>query len=230
MRVNKGIKLGMFFIIGILLLSSFVMAYYRSQANYVQYGPYDRTGFMGSATGIMHDKMCKAGQDFILQINPLGCEPAMVRSDLLEEQNVPVFCPISATQMNPLIDVQKINAISITGRYPKEVATVGFHPAQVALNPYQNQLSQPVLLDNIGYAVIVLRRQKNESAMPDYVEGNLTARIRYDIQNAFGVGQSTFYLPVLDDESWREKYKQYSFWDGRGYLKAEGVYNDQATI
>ena len=214
---------------GILLLTSFVMAYYRSQTNYVQYGPYDRTNFLGTE-GMFSDRMCQAGQDFILQVNPLGCEPAMVRSDLLEEQNVPVFCPISATQMNPLIDVQAINTITITGRYPKEVATVGFHPAEAALNPYQNELSQPVILDNIGYAVIVLRKQENESAMPDYVEGNLTARIRYDIQNAFGVGQAQFYLPVLDENDWGEKYKQYSFWDGRGYLRAEGVYDDQATI
>ena len=228
MRINKGIKLGIFFLIGILLLSSFVMAYYRSQPNYFQYGPYDRTGSMG--TGFFEDRMCKAGQDFILQISPLGCEPAMVRSDLLEEINTPVLCPISATQMNPLIDVQAINTITITGKYPKEVATVGFYPAEAALNPYQNKLSQPIVLDNIGYAVIVLRKQPNESAMPDYVEGNLTARIRYDIQNAFGVGQSQFYLPVLDENDWAEKYKQYSFWDGRGYLRAEGVYDNQATI
>ena len=225
---NKGIKLGLLFLIGILLLTSFVMAYYRTQPNYVQYGPYDRTGVLG--TGYFEDRKCEAGQDFILQISPLGCEPAMVRSDLLEERNAPVFCPISATQMNPLIDVEAINAISITGRYPREVATVGFFPAEAALNPYENKLTQPVILDNIGYVVIVLRKQENESAMPDYVEGNLTARIRYDIQNAFGVGQSQFYLPVLDDKDWSEKYKQYSFWNGRGYLRAEGVYDDQATI
>jgi len=229
MKINKSIKLGIFFLIGILLLTSFVMAYYRSQTNYVQYGPYDRTGLFGTA-GMFDDRKCQAGQDFILQVSPLGCEPAMVRSDLLEEQNVPVFCPISATQMNPLIDVQAINSMTITGRYPKEVATVGFHPAQGALNQYQNELTQPVILDNIGYAVIVLKKQENESAMPDYIEGNLTARIRYDIQNAFGVGQSSFYLPVLDENDWAEKYKQYSFWDGRGYLRAEGVYDNQATI
>jgi len=228
MKINKSIKLGIFFLIGILLLTSFVMAYYRSQTNYVQYGPYDKTGLLG--TGMYQDKMCQAGQDFILQVSPLGCEPAMVRSDLLEEQNAFVMCPISATQMNPLIDVQAINTMTITGKYPPEVATVGFHPAEGALNPYQNKLSQPVILDNIGYAVIVLRKQENESAMPDYVEGNLTARIRYDIQNAFGVGQSSFYLPVLNEDGWAEKYKQYSFWDGRGYLRAEGVYDDEATI
>jgi len=226
MKMSKSLKLGIFFLIGILLMTSFVLAYYRSQTNYVQYGPYDRGGLFGTYT---MDR-CEAGQDFILQVSPLGCEP-MVRSDLLEEQNVPVFCPITATQMNPLIDVEAINYMTITGRYPKEVATVGFHPAQAALSPpRQNELTQPVVLDNIGYAVIVLRKQPNESAMPDYVEGNLTAKIRYDIHNAFGIGQSSFYLPVLEEKDWEEKYKQYSFWDGRGYLRADGVYDGRAII
>lgn len=35
---------------------------------------------------------CKTGQDFVLQVSPMGCVPSVVRSDLLEEQNVPVFC------------------------------------------------------------------------------------------------------------------------------------------
>jgi len=34
---------------------------------------------------------CRERQDFIVQVTPAGCEPAVVRSDLLEEQNVPVF-------------------------------------------------------------------------------------------------------------------------------------------
>ncbi len=228
MKINNKIlgRIG-FLILGILLFSSFVSAYY--QTNYVQYGPYDRVDSF-NLNKMFDDRMCQTGQDFIFQISPLGCEPAVVRSDLLEEQNVYVYCPISATQINPLIDVDAINMITITGKYPKEVATVGFHPAEAALNPYQNQLNQPVFLQNIGYAVIVLRRQPNESAMPNYVQGNLTAKIRYDIRNAFGVGQSQFYLPVLNEEDWNSRYKQYSFWDGRGYLRAEGAYDNSAKI
>ena len=61
---------------------------------------------------------------------------------------------------------------------------------------YGAQVNNPVL-NNIGYAVIVLKQQKNESAMPDYVSGNLTARMRYNIKNAFGVGQAVFYLPEI---------------------------------
>ena len=80
-------------------------------------------------------EMCEAGQDFILQVSPLGCIPSVVRSDLLEEQNVPVFCPIVATQLNPLIDVEAINAMtfSFSGERPPEVSGIGYYPARAAL-------------------------------------------------------------------------------------------------
>ncbi len=229
MKINKKIKLAMFFLMGVILFSSFAMAYYSSISNYVQYGPYDRIDTF-DLNALITDRRCEAGQDFILQISPLGCEPAIVRSDLLEEQNVFVYCPISATVLNPLIEVEAIRTMSITGQYPKEVATVGFHPSEAALNPYQKELTQPVFFDNIGYAVIVLRKQPNESAMPNYVEGNLSARIRYDITSAFGVGQTQFYLPILTEDQWEQKFNQFSFWDGRGYLRATAVRSDSATI
>ena len=69
-----------------------------------------------------NEEMCNKGGDFLIQVSPLGCEPAVVRSDLLEEQNVPVFCPLSATKLNPLIDVEAIDYISFSGDYPKGVA------------------------------------------------------------------------------------------------------------
>lgn len=228
MKINSKFKFGMFFVFAILFLVlalSFTSAYYRTQTNYAQYGNYGGGTFTGS-----ENLQCNAGQDFILQVSPFGCEPSIVRSDLLEEQNVPVFCKISATQLNPLIDVQTINSISIVGDYTPEVATVGFHPAKAAVNPYQNELISPVVLDNIGYAVIELRQQPNESAIPEVIEGNLTARINYNIKNAFGVGRNTFYLPVLSDTEWEQRYLQYGFWDGRGYLRAEGVSPDEAVI
>ncbi len=224
MNKNKLIMLALFFAVGVLLIANFAMAYSDYRANYVQYGPYATQG----SFGYFDKAQCEAGQDFIIQIAPFGCEPAPVRSDLLEEQNVPVFCQLAATNMNPLIDVEMIDYITITGDYPKEVATVGFYPAQAALGT-KAETDAPVL-NNIGYAVIVLKKQKNESAMPDVVIGNLTARIRYDISNAFGVGKATFYLPELTDSEWKERLVQYEFWDGRGYLRAQGVDENGASI
>ncbi|MEK6885814.1 MAG: hypothetical protein AABX17_02515, partial [Nanoarchaeota archaeon] len=39
--------------------------------------------------------------DMQLFIPPLGCQPYVVRSDLLEEQNVPVFCNLVPLKINP---------------------------------------------------------------------------------------------------------------------------------
>ncbi len=172
---------------------------------------------------------CEARQDFILNIRPGGCTPAVVRSDLLEEQNVPIFCKLDAIKINPLIDVKSIRSISFKGQYPKEVAGISFHPARAAIRTYNTLLGSP-LLNNVGYLVIVLRRQPSEDDMPDWVQGNLTAIVRYDAEKAFGVGDAEYYIPVLQDNEWQNNYEEYSFWRGRGFLRANWVDEDRASI
>src|SRR3989344_5777458 len=73
---------------------------------------------------------CTERQDFILQIAPGGCSPSVVTSDLLEEQNVPVFCKVQALQVNPLIDVSRIRALRFTGQYPPGVSSISYFPAR----------------------------------------------------------------------------------------------------
>jgi len=224
MILNNKIKIGVFLLIGILLMVSLVSATYsRSNPNYGLFESYV------DSTPVQFDKsMCEAGQDFIIQIAPFGCTPAVVRSDLLEEQNVPIFCQLGATKINPLIDVEAIESISFTGEYPEEVSGIGFHPAKAALGVKEN-LNFPVL-NNIGYVVIVLKEQRNASAMPDFVEGTLTAKIKYDIKNAFGIGDVSFYLPEFNDKDWEEKYIQYGFWNGEFYLRADEIDDEGAMI
>src|SRR4030042_5167709 len=67
---------------------------------------------------------CYERQDFIMQIAPGGCSPAVVRSDLLEEQNVPVFCKVMAIKTNPLIDVSKIRSLHFKKDYPEGVSSI----------------------------------------------------------------------------------------------------------
>ncbi len=234
---KKQIVIGILLLIGIVFALSLISSQIFSGAS----NTYSRSNvayyptfvpFQGDLQFPLFDRsMCEAGQDFILQVNPLGCEPSVVRSDLLEDQNVPVFCPIVATQLNPLIKIEAINNIifSFAGPKPKEVVGVTYVPARAALGRYGAQLNQPVL-NNIGYAVIVLRRQANESAMPEFILGNLTATIRYDVKNAFGVGRANFYLPELSDEQWEENFRQYGFWRGKGYLRADSIDNLGASI
>ncbi|GIU68398.1 MAG: hypothetical protein KatS3mg001_248 [Candidatus Pacearchaeota archaeon] len=216
-------------ILSIIIFTATLSAQYaRSFSAYTQ-NPTIRSEFGKVDFPLFNKEMCGAGQDFLLQVSPSGCIPAVVRSDLLEEQNVPVFCPIVATQLNPLIEIESIKHISLSGRVPPEVVGVGYQPARAALAKPEKRIDSPVF-NNLGYAIIVLKRQPNESKMPDFVEGNLTARITYDIENAFGVGRAVFYLPEMSQSEWDQNFVKYSFWDGRGYLRAESIDDKSATI
>lgn len=233
--IKKKFKLiGIFILFTILIflslsLTSAASSYVRSAPAYTfgqQIAPY--TG--GQLFPTFDTSLCQAGQDFILQVDPLGCTPSIVRSDLLEEQEVVVFCPISATQLNPMIEIKDIDYLIINSKdLPKEVLTVGYYPARAALGKWNPDITTPYF-GNIGYATVVLRRQVNESAMPDFVEGNMTAKLVYDIDNAYGTGRSIYYLPQLSEDDWNRDYVAYGFWDGRGYLRLEGSDNKGATI
>jgi len=240
MEFNKKNKIEMFSLIGIILIlfifffASSVSAYAVSNSQFSVPGFNSFNYNYGSSVNLYpsyDEKECGAGQDFILQIDPLGCDPSVVRSDLLEEQDVPVFCSLKATKLNPLIKVKSIDYISFKSPegYPKEVSGVGFHPTRAGIKGNYKQLLNSPILGDIGNVVIVLKKQKNESAMPDFVHGNLTAKIKYDMENAFGTGRAYFYLPEISDSDWEKRYPQYGFWQGRGFLRAESV-NDNNVI
>ena len=234
MKINKKIFLGMFFVL-VVFLAVVISAATFSSSNpqFLSPGASSFSSLQSqniNAFPVFNQNLCTAGQDFILQIAPFGCEPSVVRSDLLEEQNVPVFCQIVATNINPLIKVEAIESMRFTGSYSEDIAGVGFYPARAAIKSSRTTLLNSPVLGNIGYAVIVLRQNPNESSMPDFVEGNLTANIRYDIENAFGVGQAQYYLPLFDDNEWENKYLQYGFWNGKGFLRADVIDNNGAVI
>jgi hypothetical protein len=172
---------------------------------------------------------CQDNTDFLITIAPEGCSPAVVRSDLLSDQNVPVFCQLIGAKVNPLIKVSSIKSISFKGKYPDEVAGVSFHPARAAIRSYDTLLGSPVV-NNLGYVVIILKKQANESASPKFVSGNLTATLAYDAQNAFGTGSAEYYLETVSEADWQEGKGQASFWQGRGILRVIDVNGDKARV
>ncbi|MBX4212371.1 hypothetical protein KW787_02875, partial [Candidatus Pacearchaeota archaeon] len=172
---------------------------------------------------------CQARQDILLQISPGGCQPAVVRSDLLAEQNVPVFCQIDALQLNPLLDIKSIDNIRFTGNYPPEIAGSGFHPARAAINTRDRLLGSP-LVNNIGYAVVVLKKNPVEKSLPDFVNVTLTGRIEYEAGNALGVGKSEFVLKPTTEDEWKTERLRQSFWQGRYFVRLERVDANFATV
>jgi hypothetical protein len=223
MTSKKNFGLGIILLIAILLLSvNLSLAYLSPNPQLSQFGI--RT-FSGADASVC----TQAGQDLIVQIAPFGCTPVVVRSDLLEENDVPVFCQLSATQVNLLIDIDAIDRISFTGNYsPEFVSGIGFYPAR-AVGRASTDFDTS-FLGNIGYVVINLKKQANASHMPDSIEGQLTASVKYDVDNAFGTGSGLFYLPEIDEEDWANQKARYVFWNGRGYVRAEDISGNGATL
>ena len=199
-----------FLLVGILLIISLSSAQYiRALPQSVAPGVFS-TG-TGLGGGIIYDEeICRqTGQDLIIQVAPFGCEPNVVRSDLLEEQDVTVLCQLAATKINPLIDIEAIKDMQfVWDEKPKEVrGTPRFFPAKAALG-IRTKLNSPVL-NNIGYLLVTIARQPNESAMPEFLHGNLTARIIYDVKNAWGVGRANYHLPELNDRDFEENFANF---------------------
>ncbi len=179
---------------------------------------------------ILDDKeSCRARQDMILQVAPGGCQPNVVRSDLLAEQNVPVFCQINALKLNPLINIKEINYVRFSGKYPKDVISAGYHPAKAALRTRDKLLGSP-LIDNIGYAVVVLKKNEKEAELPDFVTINLSGKIEYEGGNALGIGKAEFLLKQQSDDEWESSKDIQSFWNGRYFIRLERADPESADV
>lgn len=200
-----------------------------AQPNFNNYYTSEQVSTYWPILADMQKGICTASTDFIISIAPGGCTPMVVRSDLLEEQNVPVFCQISAIRINPLIKIASIRSISFKGQYPEGVAGISFHPAQAAIRSYNTLLGNPAL-NNIGYVVIVLKKNAVEKKMPEWISGNLTATIYYDPETIYGTNAAEFYSPVTQTEDeWEEVYSDYRFWSGN-FLRVSDVDNNSAKI
>ena len=232
MKTEK-ILIAAFFLLAALFSLNFVSATFTDTIS-PQVFPVTSTG-----TQAFNPAMCTTGQDFALQISPIGCQPAVVRSDLLSQQDAYVMCPLAATQLNPSVNLNWISSISFSGSYSPEINSVGFYPAQAALSlgtvsplgGYGITTAQnyPVL-SNIGYVVFDLKQQPNVSAMPSSVSGNLTAHLVYSAQNAAGFGSQNLYLPVLSDSQWQSQYANYGFDNGAGYIRVNSIQNTQQNL
>ncbi|MEK6914854.1 MAG: hypothetical protein AABW83_04345, partial [Nanoarchaeota archaeon] len=271
-------------------------SYNNGYTSYNQYGQYSSTPGNGAygASGLFgygqygnnygfNNQLCQQGQNFFIAIAPGGCSPALVRSDLLEEQNVPVFCRLTSLQSNPLLTGTTIRSITFSGELPKGISGLSYFPSRSALNnqntfnrgvlgfsnsggsyqPYNtgnnyynynqynsrsyyppnsgfnlfnnnpyyggNFINSPIN-DNMGYLVVVLNRVANESSLPDFIEGNITANINYNSAGLFGKGRTTFYLEPMNEIQWQRDYKKNSFWNAQAYIRANVIDQNTATI
>lgn len=203
-----------------------------SQTQY--FSPVMSNSFAGSYGSFLSTETTTANQETLFDmevfIPPLGCKPYVVRSDLLEEQNVPVFCQLTPLKINPGIDITRIERINIQQKEQNAyVAGIGFHPARAAIRSTGSLTSTPTS-SNLGYVVVVLKKQEVEKDMPDSVNLTLSATLQYGANNAFGIGNTELYLPVMSDADFENNYLDYGFFNGMGYLRVETIDEKTASI
>lgn len=172
---------------------------------------------------------CEAKTDFYMMIRPGGCTPRVVRSDLLEEQNVPVFCKVDIIKINPLIDISEIKSVKFSGNAGSNVAGVSFHPNREAIYSQKGLLDNP-LINDVGYVVVVLKSIQSEKDMPASIKVNLTGVLSYDSSGFYGSGKNNYFLDVADNDNWKNNYKDNSIFKGKGYLRLEGIDDNYAAF
>lgn len=173
-----------------------------------------------------NDVTCNTGQDIVLEIIPGSCSPSVVRSDLLESQNVPVFCPVVGINLNPLIDIGQISSVSFAGAggLPEGVAGISFYPYRAGVTQKNDLFTSPGIANvgnSLGYVVVVLKQVQTEKEMPNAIIANLTANIKYDVKKVFGSGRAEYFLSRVTDGEWSEEYKNYGVFKGEEYLRLE---------
>ena len=173
---------------------------------------------------------CNGPNDLVVQILPGACTPATVRSDLLEENaNTPVFCQMTAVKFNPFIDISSIKSVTARMVSGSQGVSVSYYPARAALRTGLNQALNSPFANNIGYLVVILSKQPSEKKMPDSVKANVELTINYKSNNAFGFGKSQLYSKEITsdmEDYWRLNYNQYSFFQGKVFLRVESIGQD----
>ena len=229
--VKERVKLRYFFSSFFLLfvfLSCFVYAqkYYSSTPQeYQTFFPSIKSGFL-----------CNETQNFLVYVDPIeGCKPSPVRSDLIEDQPTVVFCKLKAMNLNPLLQNIYIKNIYMSIENKSDlVKGVSFHMPYFGEKFLTQQMygyKQGIAtMDNIGYAVIFLSQQPDEKKIPDKIFVNGTAKIEYTASYLFGIDKNTFLIPEMEKDEWKERASEFSFFNGKGFIRVKKIYGDTAEI
>ncbi|MFA4952898.1 MAG: hypothetical protein WC584_01620 [Candidatus Pacearchaeota archaeon] len=230
------ILLNLNFAVGATTSSSFSSSFvYSANTQYSQPGTYNTFSNQYASDYwpiLANSDKCEATTDFIMFVEPGSCNPTVVRSDLLEEQNVPIFCKVDMIKLNPFIDVSKIKSVKFENKagMGNYIAGVSFHPNNEAIYSREVFLDKP-FINGVGYVVVLLKRIPAEKNMPKSVNVNLTGVLRFDSEGFFGTGQNDYYLEEFKDEdSWRVNYKDNSAFKGAVYLRADSISEGSAMI
>ena len=175
------------------------------------------------------------GESIVINVDDY--EPKVVPASVLEENNEPVYAFLKGYTIGSLLGeeeamiepfygtpkIKKITSVKQVEHNPYTVGGVRFMPP-----PYGKYT-----LDNLGTAVITLKKIEKEHEVPDNITVNVTARVYFDAERISGLGRQELVLQQdSDEDAWKQKkdIADYSFWSGRGYIRASKIEENEAKF
>ena len=184
------------------------------------------TSAYGQVTGTTDETLknqeIPPGEDIL--INVAEYQPKVVPEQAFntdDYKGYTVYALLNGIQTNPFIDVTKIRTINA------RVRNTNLPGVQVA---YRSPPYSRYSLENMGLVLIRLPTIKDSRKIPKTVEINMSTTILYDIGSGFGVGETGFSIPQLTEQEFSQNKDKYSFWAGRGYVKADLIEDGKVTL
>lgn len=168
-------------------------------------------------------------------VNVIGYEPATLRSNLIEDDDVPVYVYLSGTTMGslfgtssnvePLYGMPNIKLVNIR---PLDVETremIRGTPRYIRPKKYS--------LENLGFLALLIKKTEKEEAIPEEIKLSMAAEIYFaDAERTYSLFHQDLMLPEdVDETAWRQKeLTPYTFFAKRGALRVSKIGDNDASL
>jgi len=175
------------------------------------------------------------GESILLNVKEY--EPVMVTSNLLEDNNVPVYVFLSALSIGELF--QGTNLEPVYGGF--EIDKIHVKPADVGTQDLlagQPKYIKPEKFtsENAGYVYMTLDQIELEEDMPDEINMTFNAEIWFsEVTRIFELAETSLVLPTDGDyDAWEEKLDSegsaYTFFGNRGLIRVTSIEGNTAFL
>jgi len=185
------------------------------------------------------------GEEII--VNAMDYFPKVLKSSLIEEQDVNVQVLLGGVPTNPSITIPKIKNIHIlsynvtTGplknkgksnisiNISKPISSSSSSVKQVYIGTprYYPPKGTPTY-DNLGYLVIPIRRIPKEADVPDEINIEMVARIEFSVSEGLTFGEYQDVLQEQTETDWLKDKDSHKFFNG--YIRASQVRDKDVTF
>lgn len=183
------------------------------------------------------DEFEQEGETLIIEAKQY--EPEVLRSDYMEQLNIPVRVILGAIRGEP-ISLPEINSVSVRlikkQDAQKKNATVEGTSEQtikdyVQGTPKWHKAPYPTL-ENLGYVEITLKKIEKETEVPKQIDLDFEATINYEAEIAgFTIGgENQKELQISTVETIKENSEEYKILGGRYYLRVTDITSTGTSV